>query len=115
MTSPTATTSWPSAWTGWTATENWAALLRDDDFGLGVWNEGAYRTIGGFAGKPGRGGPGDGPTGYISPLHVDILDWNIVYEYNYVLILGDIQQIRQYVYQHAKRPEPPNYVFESGC
>lgn len=98
-------------WTGWSATENWAALLRDDDFGLGVWNEGAYHTIGGFAGKPGRGGPKDGPTGYISPLHVDILDWNIVYEYSYVLILGDLQQIREYVYQHAKRPEPPNYVF----
>ena len=98
-------------WTGWTATENWAALLRDDDFGLGVWNQGAYRTIGGFAGKPGRGGPQDGPTGYISPLHVDILDWNIEYEYSYVLILGSLDQIRQYVYDHAQRPAPPEYVF----
>lgn len=99
-------------WVGWEATENWAALVDEQGFGIGVYEPGVYRMIGGFAGKPGQGGPKDGPTGYIAPLHAEILDWNIDYEYRYTLIVGDIDQIRKTVYGLAPRPEPPLYVFE---
>jgi hypothetical protein len=98
-------------WTGWQGTENWAALLNDAGTGLGVWEPGVYQFIGGFAGEPGKGGPKDGPTGYIAPLHNDILDYNIEYEYSYVLIVGSIDDIRGYVYEHAARPAPPAYRF----
>ncbi len=99
-------------WSGWQATENWAALVNDAGNGLGVWEPGVYQFIGGFAGKPGAGGPKDGPTGYIAPLYNEILDYNIVYEYQYTLIVGSIDEIRQYVYQHAERPKPPAWRFE---
>jgi hypothetical protein len=36
----------------------------DRDWGLGVWSPGTDRFIGGFHGKPGKGGPGDHPTGH---------------------------------------------------
>ena len=100
-------------WEKFEARECWSALVNDNDWGLGVWHEGAYKTIGGFAGKPGKGGPKDNPTGYVSPLHGEILDHNIRYEYSYVLILDKLDAIRKYVYSRAKRPGPPSYVFKS--
>jgi hypothetical protein len=99
-------------WARWQATENWAALVDDDDWGLGLWHPDVYRFFGGFIGKPGAGGSKDNPTGYIGPARLEILDHNIVYEYNYVLILGGLQEIRRYVYAHAKRPAPPSYHFD---
>ena len=39
-------------WQRWLATENWAALVRSDNWGLGIWNPDAYAFSGGFAGKP---------------------------------------------------------------
>ncbi len=98
-------------WTGWQSTENWAALVDDRDYGLGIWNPGVYSFIGGFAGKPGAGGPKDGPTGYIAPVANEIIDHNIDYTYRYVLVLGQLEEIREYVYAHAKRPAPPQYRF----
>ena len=102
----------PGPWSAWQATENWAALVRDDNWGLGVWNPGCYAFGGGFAGQPGKGGPHDSPTGYISPGYDEILDHNIVYEYNYVLILGQLDEIRRYVYDHAQRRTTPDYHFD---
>jgi hypothetical protein len=100
-------------WDRFEATECWTALVGDDGWGLGVWHPGRYQTLGGFAGKPGAGGAKDNPTGYISPLHSEILDHNIKYEYSYVLILDTLQNIRKHVYKNAKRPAPPNYVFKN--
>jgi hypothetical protein len=100
-------------WDRFEARECWTALVNDAGWGLGLWHPGRYGTLGGFAGKPGSGGPKDNPTGYISPLHSDILDHNIKYEYSYVLILDTLANIRKYVYKNAKRPTPPNYVFKN--
>jgi hypothetical protein len=91
-------------WSRFQATENWAALVDKDGHGLGVWNYGSSKFLGGFHGKPGRGGPKDGPTGYIAPLHDDILDHNIQYEYSYRLIAGTIEEIRGFVYENSPGP-----------
>ena len=97
-------------WTSWKATENWAALVDENGWGLGVFNPGAVAFSGGFHGEPGVGTSTDNSTGYIAPNHRDILDHNITYEYGYALIVGDLQEIRQWVYDH--RPDPrPDYVF----
>lgn len=98
-------------WTGWRATENWAALVDENGDGVGVFEPGVSRFIGGFAGKPGRGGPKDGPTGYIAPLQVDILDANITYRYSYTLVVGNIASIRYYAYRHRAAQTPPVYRF----
>jgi hypothetical protein len=100
-------------WESWYATENWAALVRADDFGVGIWSPGSYRYTGGFAGKPGQGGPKDGPTGYYAPLRREILDHNIEYAYDYTLILGQLGAIRQFVYDHAAKKNAPFYRFQN--
>ncbi len=99
-------------WDSWYATENWAALVNDADFGMGIWTLNTYTYTGGFAGVPGSGGPKDSPTGYISPIRREILDHNIQYGYNYTLIVGQLQEIRDYVYEQAARVALPAYAFE---
>lgn len=101
---------WP--WVVYRATENWAALVNDQDFGVGIWKPGCTNFVGGFAGKQGKGGTQDDPTGYISPMRDEIIDHNIDYEYRYVLIVGSLQEIRKHVYDHAQRPTPPVCRFE---
>ena len=53
--------------------------------------------------------------GYIAPGRVETLDHNIRYEYNYVLVLGTLQEIRSYVYEHAgkSRSTLPDHSFEN--
>jgi len=98
-------------WTSWKATEHWAALLDDDNWGLGICHPSLYQFIGGFHGAPNIGGPTDDPTGYIAPVRQEILDHNIVYDYNYTLILGKIDAIRAYAVAHKPRDARPDYVF----
>ena len=101
-------------WDHWYATENWAALVRDDDFGMGVWSPQSFSYVGGFAGTPGEGGPKDGPTGYFAPTRREILDHNIEYEYEYVIIVGQLDEIRDYVYEHGAKNTLPATDFKNG-
>jgi hypothetical protein len=98
-------------WTGWKATEHWAALLDDSDWGLGIVHPGIFTFIGGFHGPPNVGGPGDDSTGYIAPVRREILDHNIEYTYNYTLILGSLTQIRSYVTANSPKETRPDYSF----
>jgi len=100
---------WP--WVRYRATENWAALVNDQDWGVGVWEPGCTSFVGGFAGKPGEGGTHDDPTGYISPMQEEVIDHNIEYAYSYVLIVGTLDEIRRHVYDHARSHAPPVYHF----
>jgi len=100
----------PPPWQYWRATECWAALVDEKGWGVGVYHPGAMLFTGGFHGRPGRGGPSDDPTGYMAPFLADVLDHNIVYEYQYALILGSLAEIRQFVYAH--QPDlRPDYRF----
>ncbi len=99
-------------WEHWTATENWAALVDDDDWGVGVTHPGVYSFIGGFHGTPNVGGPKDDPTGYIAPVRREILDHNIVYEYEYILTVGTLDEIRAVAVANRVRDNRPDYRFD---
>jgi hypothetical protein len=98
-------------WEHWKATENWAALVDDHDWGLGVIHPGVYTFLGGFHGEPNRGGSRDNSTGYIAPVRQEILDHNIVYEYSYWLVLGTIEEIRTAAALRRKGDGRPDYHF----
>ncbi len=100
------------AWVTFYATENWAALVNDADWGMGIFIPGVVRFLGGFSGgKPGTGGPADKPTGYLAPVRKEVLDHNIVYEYEYVLILDALANIRRYARTHRPPSPLPDYRF----
>lgn len=100
-------------WATWDATENWAANLNKEKRGLGIWMPESQFFCGGSYGNAGDTFSTKATaTSYISPLLNEILDHNIQYEYNYVLILGSLDEIRSYVYAHAKRNKSPAYYFK---
>lgn len=100
-------------WAHWQATENWAANVNEQDYGLGIWNAVVQNFSGGFYGDTTfKGGSKDSPTGYISPVNREVLDHNITYNYNYTLILGSLKQIRAYVSKKQKSKHLPRYVFK---
>jgi len=103
----------PGYWTRWTATENWAALVNNDGWGLGVWNPDAFEFDGGVTGTPGSGGPADSAAGYIGPLRSEVLDHNIVYDCRYQLIVGTLEDIRNHVYMRANLSKPVAFTFEN--
>lgn len=98
-------------WANWKATENWAALVDDRGIGVGVIHPGAYSFIGGFHGKPNTGGPKDDSTGYIAPVRKEILDHNIVYEYQYILAVGTVEEIRAVAAANRVRDTRPDDHF----
>ena len=100
----------PPHWTAWDATECWSALVDAEGRGLGVWNPGCVRFVGGFNGRPGVGGPKDNSCGYLAPQRWEILDHNITHEYRYDLVLGSVEEIRAYVYRQP-RPAFPAWRF----
>lgn len=100
-----------SPWAEWTATENWAALLDDSGHGLGVWSPETTWFSGGFYGPKGAGGAKDEPTGYIGPSRLEIVDHNLVHDYRYALICGDLKAIRSWVYDQPRPPALPAWSF----
>ena len=98
-------------WSYFTATENWAALVDGDDFGVLVHNPDCGRFVGGFAGKPGMGGPRDAATGYVAPIARVLLDRDIVHEYAYTLVVGKLADSRKWL--RLTPPKPPRYRFNS--
>lgn len=99
-------------WSHWNSTECWAALVNDADWGLGFYSPNTFHYIGGFAGKENSGGEKDDPCGYFAPIRDEIIDHNIVYDYSYVLILGSLPEIRDYVYKN-KFDARPDWNFKS--
>jgi hypothetical protein len=106
-----------TAWEAWRSTENWAALVNSSNpataWGLGVFHPGSCEFIGGFGGPRGVGGPTSASCGYIAPLRYEILDSNIVYDYDYDLILGNLSTIRSYVDTHQPDTRP-DYRFSGS-
>lgn len=93
------------------ATEHWAALVGDDDRGLGVIHPGVVRFVGGFYGKEPKGGPTDDPTGYVAPVRQEVLDHNIAYEFEYVLVLDALEAIRKEALKLRPKSALPDYRF----
>ena len=82
------------------ATERWAALVNEGNWGLGVINPDQETFLGGFAGNPGSGGSDDDPTGYLAPVAQLSLNPQETYAFTFFLVLGDLETIRAYAYEH---------------
>jgi len=98
-------------WTTFFATEHWAALVDDEDWGLGVIHPGVVRFVGGFYGKTHTGDPDNFPTGYVAPVRQEVIDHNIVYEFRYTLVLDWLAGIRKEAYKQRPKTNLPDYYF----
>ena len=78
--------------------EKWAALADAHQWGVGIYNPIAEIFAGGIVGKPGGDTKSDS-TGYLSPLRTETFDKNSVYQYDYYIIVGTVNEIRDFVYK----------------
>ncbi len=102
-------------WKTFCATEHWAALVDDKNWGLGLWQPSTtYWKQGEVPGEPSKQGPRDNSTGYLAPVGLEHLDHNISYEYECRLVPGSVQEIRALVTGWERGRELPTYRFESG-
>ncbi len=95
---------WP--WTRFVATERWAALVDDRDWGLGVFKDDGGEYHGGIHGDARSDDPKDGSTAYVAPIHVENFDHNIVYEHRTAFVVGSLAEIRKRCNAMATRTPP---------
>jgi hypothetical protein len=78
-------------------TENWMAFVDDNKWGLGVYTPVCTDFLAGMAGNPGYEAT-DGSTSYIAPIKRVALNKNSIFEYDYYLVIGSLNQIRSQIY-----------------
>jgi len=77
--------------------EKWMAFVDDDLWGIGVYTPVAQRFLAGMSGTPG-GSSSSASTSYIAPTKIVPLYKNSVFEYEYYLVVGDLEDIRLTIY-----------------
>lgn len=100
-------------WRYFTSLEKWAAFVNNSNWGLGVYNSGSTYFVGGFNGSIG-GTTTTSSTGYMSPLRTETLTKNSVYQYEYDLIVGSLDEIRSFVYTANNKVLPVNITYLSA-
>ena len=95
---------WP--WTRFIATEGWAALVDDNEWGLGVFKEDGGEFHGGDYGDERSEDPKHNSTAYVASIHVENFDYNIVYEHRTEFVVGNLAEIRKRFNQMAIRTPP---------
>jgi len=103
-------------WKYWQATENWAACVDHTGKGLGIWSPETQSFCGGrYGSRSDTIGTKAQGTAYLSPLSSEVLDHNIEFEYEYDLIAGTLQEIRDFVYRKNEKNKKslPDYYFRS--
>jgi hypothetical protein len=84
--------------------EHWMAFTDDDLWGIGVYNPRCSNFLAGMSGVTGQEA-NSSSTGYIAPVKKEALGKNSIYEYDYYLIVGTLNQIRDEIYMiHAGEP-----------
>lgn len=79
--------------------ENWMAFAAENDYALGVYQSSVNgQFLAGFSGAKGSGGASDSPTGYIAPIAELDVTADMVYTYDYVLAIGNLNDVRNIFY-----------------
>ena len=99
-------------WAYFRATEGWAAYTASSGskWGVGILVRGNCSFIGGFSGSTTSGNQSSVNTGYIAPLRREVIDHNIVHDFTYQLILGNLADIRNYAVGQQSNLKP-NFFF----
>ncbi len=104
-------TSW--VWSRWTTWEHWGACVDTSDFGVGVYTPGRTTFLGGLSGSA-SGTTTSSNTCYLAPVETVPLDKTSTFDYDYWLVVGTIDQIRQQVYELNEWTPAPAPGFRSG-
>jgi hypothetical protein len=95
---------WP--WTRFVGTERWAALVDENDWGLGVFKDDGGEFHGGIYGDDRSDDPKHGSTAYLAPIHMENFDYNIVYDHRTEFMVGALADIRKRFNDMATKTPP---------
>ena len=98
-------------WAVWQPTERWAALVDETGWGVGVYSPETPELGGGYyMGTSGR--TSDDACGALFYNTMDVLDCNMVYDYEFWIVVGDVPTIRSWVYRNRKPAQEPIWQFD---
>lgn len=83
---------------GGMVTENWMAFVDENHWGMAVYTPICNNFLAGMSGQPG-GEALDPSTSYIAPVKKATLFHNSVYEYEYYLLVGELEEMRSTIYK----------------
>ena len=95
-------------------TEPWTASTNDDGYGVGLYVQDNYEWKRGYFGSDLGGDENSTVASYIAATNRVILDYNLVYEWDYELIVGHLNDIRSRVYSKPRLTAGPNYRFDTS-
>jgi hypothetical protein len=93
------------------ASEPWVALTRDDDFGVGLYTPKNNFFREAFFGNAFSESETSSNTAYIAATPFAQLDYNGTTDFDYELIVGNVNDIRSYVYAQPRPDKGPNFRF----
>ncbi|UHG90681.1 hypothetical protein [Spirosoma oryzicola] len=93
-------------------TENWVAILNQQGRGLGLYRANEFRFAVNDYSIPTRvGGEYAIESTYMNSSPFAVIDHNGLYEYDYTLVLGSLDDIRQFAYSQPRPATAPAYRF----
>ncbi|MDG1729307.1 MAG: hypothetical protein P8K68_09610 [Algibacter sp.] len=78
-------------------TESWMAFVDQNNWGMAVYSPSTQSFLAGMSGRPG-GEAESGSTSYIAPVKKVALYKNSVFEYEYYIIIGQLEEMRETIY-----------------
>ncbi len=79
--------------------EKWMAFVNDQNWGIGVYSPTATKFLAGRSDSNTNGNATSGSTSYISPVRREALMKNSVMEYEYYLVVDQLDNIRKRIYE----------------
>ena len=95
-------------------TEPWMATTNENGYGVGLYSPDNIDFKKGYFGTDLSGDEFSPIAAYVGATNHVILDHDIVYEWNYAYIVGNLDQIRSYVYSQPHMASGPNFVFDTS-
>lgn len=84
--------------------EHWMAFVDDAKWGIGVYTRITSNFLAGMAGAPGYESM-DSQTSYIAPIKTEALSKTAIFEYDYYLVIGNLDEIRSKIYKLNEKLE----------
>ena len=95
-------------------TEPWMASTNENGYGVGVYVADNLEWTRGYFGADLSGDESSNVASYLAATNHVEMDYNTVYEWDYSLILGHLDEIRSYVYKQPRMATGPDFLFDTS-
>jgi hypothetical protein len=97
-----------------TVTEQWIAATDDNGFGAALYVPNNYFWRKGYFGTSYAGNEFSNDASYLGATWFHQFDYNSFAEWDYEFVVGNIHEMRDYIYSQAKTETGPNYRFDTN-